>query len=1151
MMSSMNVQTQHKIFAKSITEQFISNITGEGVERVEGKVPEDKFIVGQLAPISTNAVSFITSRVIINGVGVNFNINLEDLNNCALNIQLCGNWFYRVRPTYEEQCESAVKQYNKLFERQYSSVKEFLNDMDVMEIIENVDSKKTNSYDIRLLQIYKKVSMEEHHLGISVRLKDIYDSDAEVAAIDDLALENQELYNSIQGIIKDSVLTDPDYYDYDIRSKLTLRDLETEENWRAFLAREKKDARILPNWNAAIVLEAKKRSDILAISIKMLNKAEQVEAELSKKRNKESVKISTIFNARLKVNLIEAKYQPIKLAHFKDDYKYNKEQAAIGFNCNIDFRELRDTNDYIVTTNVPIYEQYRLKTNDEIPAKFSDLINDPVQTLESIYSHMLDELGTWNDKYAEAKYCYSRQALRQMKNEIDDFELEISRFKLGIDLIRDYSVIKDAFVYMNQAFANSPKSYGGWRLFQVIYIVSVILDIAVCEKHLAIPENIRSKTTFDDVDVIFFPTGGGKTEAFLGTVVFSLFFDRLRGKNAGVTAILRYPLRLLAAQQASRVCNILAQAELLRRKDNRMNKSDEFALGYLCGEGNTPNKLNKYKLDEINSLSVVERDKKFLVVEKCPFCNGDLHMMADIDHMRLVHVCSNRICKESILPIYIVDNEIYRYLPSVIISTVDKMSAIGFNRNFSQIFRGANRRCDFHGYCGTDGCIEFKECQEESFSKVQMYDPVPTLMIQDELHLIRESLGTYDSHYELMIDYFCKHHTSSMRGMKVIGATATISNYEDQIQQLFLKNPHRFPCESIDLKKHFYSYIDESDLNRIIIGYAPFGRAVINGVAYSLKALREVIWKYVQNPECIHEIKGLEDIELHDANKIIQDYWLSIEYNNVKIDSTNVVGALNNPINIELSDAGIRTYSAAKMTGDDSFQDVRKILAEIETAQDIVNDVDFNMISATSMISHGVDADRFNQIMFFGIPGSTAEYIQAYSRAGRKYPGIVIDIIRPTRPTDQSYLRYFQKFHEYKDILIDPVPVNRWANKAIDVTLPGIFSGLILSVYYPRNTKRIYMMPDLQKAIINNEIDKEEVRNQLYEIYGCILDDGQIRNVSKIYKNKIDDFVDTIFSRIAEKSVGEVYLTQGLNDLGFHVMQSLRDTEKQLIVEVD
>ena len=307
----------------------------------------------------------------------------------------------------------------------------------------------------------------------------------------------------------------------------------------------------------------------------------------------------------------------------------------------------------------------------------------------------------------------------------------------------------------------------------------------------------------------------------------------------------------------------------------------------------------------------------------------------------------------------------------------------------------------------------------------------------------------------------------------------------------------------------------------------------------------------MENQELIRNIPGLEDIETNQATKVIQDYWLSIEYNNVKIDSTNVVGALNNPINIELGDAGIRPYSAAKMTGDDSFQDVRKILAEIESAENIIDDVDFNMISATSMISHGVDADRFNEIVFFGMPGSTAEYIQAYSRAGRKYPGIVVDIIRPSRPTDQSYLRYFQKFHEYKDILVDPVPVNRWANKAIDVTMPGIFCGLMLSVYYPLCGHKIYMMPELKKAVENNEIDKEKVKQQMYEIYGCITDDGQIRNISKIYKKKIDGFVEIVFKRILDKSVGEEYITGGLNNLGFHVMQSLRDTEKQLIVEVN
>ena len=1147
----MNDQICHKIFAEKITQEFIEKLTGEGISRIEGKVPEDQFVVGQLSPGSANMDSYISSRVVINGVGVNFTIPKKDLDQAILEVHLCGNWFYRVYPTYAEQSNAAVRQYNRLFGKNYSTIQQFANDLEVKQKLAETDSKKSNSYDIPLLQIYKRVSIEDYDFTAKIVLNDIYDKDSERGMIGDLDPINLSLYDKVQTVIRDVVLTDPQYYTYDIKSKISLENLLTEEAWKAFLEKEHKEAKILPNWNLALIADIKQSGDLLAVNLKFINKAEQVESELMKKRYKDHIKISTIFNARLKVKIIGSKYVPIKLTHFKDDYKYDKEQAALGFNCNIDFLELKESMDYIVTTNVPLFKQYRLKTNDDIPARFADLISDPVPTLLTILSGMQQELSEWRKTYKKCKPTLSEIAQQQMKNEIEDFELEIGRFKIGIDLIRDYSIIKDAFVFMNQAFSNSPKSYGGWRLFQIVYIVSVILDIAVCEKELALPENIKSKSTFDYADVIFFPTGGGKTEAFLGTVVFNLFFDRLRNKNRGVTAILRYPLRLLAAQQASRVCNILAQAELIRRSEPRMSGSDEFGLGYLCGEGNTPNKLNKYKLDEINSLSHTERDRKYLVVEKCPFCGEDLHMMADVDHMRLVHVCGNKKCNERVLPIYIVDNEIYRYLPSVIISTVDKMSAIGFNRNFTQLFRGSGRKCHKHGYCGVDSCIEFKECDEEIFPEIDMYDPVPTLMIQDELHLIRESLGTYDSHYELMIDYFCKKHTTSKRGMKIIGATATISNYEEQINQLFLKDPKRFPCESINLKKHFYSRIDEEDLNRIILGYAPFGRAMINGVAYSLKALREVIWKYVETPELVKQIDGMEEVDLEQAKKIIQDYWLSIEYNNVKIDSTNVVGALNNPVNIELGDEGIRTYTAAKMTGDDSFQDVRKILAEIETAGNIIDDVDFNMISATSMISHGVDADRFNEIVFFGMPGSTAEYIQAYSRAGRKYPGIVIDIIRPSRPTDQSYLRYFQKFHEYKDILVDPVPVNRWANKAIDVTMPGIFCGLILSVYYPICGHKIYMMPELKKAVENEEIDKEDVKQQMYEVYGCFTDDGQIRNISKIYKKKIDEFVDTVFKRILDKSVGEEYITGGLNNLGFHVMQSLRDTEKQLIVEVN
>ncbi len=1147
----MKDQICHKLFAEHITKEYISALTGEGIDRIEGKIPEDQFVVGQLSPSSTDMASFISSRVVINGVGVNFNIPEDDLGDAKLNIQLCGNWFYRVYPTYDEQCDAVVRHYNQLFDRDYQTVNDFINDAEVRNKIDLADSKKLNSYDISLLQIYKKVSIEDNVNSVNIVLKDVYDSTAGIGVIEDLDPINLKIYDQIQQIIANKVLADPAYYEYDIKSKVSLYDLESKKKWEDFLLHEHKTSRILPNWNMAITAEIKKVDSAFAISLKMINKAEQVESELLKRRFKDHVKISTIFNARLKVRILGSKYIPIKLTHFKDDYKYNNEQAALGFNCNIDFLELKDSKDYIVTTNIPTFKQYRLKTNNEIPARFEDLIADPVNTLLTIYQGMIAVLGEWNSRYDEQKDRMTAAAQKQMRTEIGDFEIEISRFKIGIDLIRDYSIIKDAFEYMNKTFANSPKSYGGWRLFQIVYIVSVILDIAICEDSLALPEDIKQKSTFDAADIIFFPTGGGKTEAFLGTVVFNLFFDRLRGKTCGVTAILRYPLRLLAAQQASRVCNTLAQAELIRRTDIRISKSDEFSMGYLCGDLNTPNKLDTEKLNEINGLSQLDRDEKYLVVEKCPYCGGDLHMMADFDHMRLVHVCGNEGCKENILPIYVVDKEIYRYLPSVIISTVDKMSTIGFNRNFTQIFRGADKVCRTHGYCGTDGCIEFKECKEETVSDINMYDPVPTLMIQDELHLLRESLGTYDSHYESMIDYFCRKHTTSLRGMKVIGATATISNYEDQIQQLFLKEPRRFPCESIDIRRNFYSYIDDEDLNRIIIGYAPFGRAIVNGVAYSLKALREVIWKYVEEPGKIKCISGLEELSIEQAKKIVQDYWMAIEYNNVKSDSDRVIGALSNPINIELTDEGVRTYCAAKMTGDDSFQDVRKILAEIETAQDIVNDVDYNMISATSMISHGVDADRFNEIMFFGIPGNTAEYIQAYSRAGRKYPGIVIDIIRPTRPTDQSYLRYFQKFHEYKDILVDPVPINRWANKAIDITMPGIFSGLILSIYYPICGHKIYMMHELKKAVNNKEIDPDTIKQEMYEIYGCYTEDGRIRSIANIYKKKIDIFVDTVFQRITDKTVNEEYITAGLYNIGFHVMNSLRDTEKNLIVEVD
>ena len=530
-------------------------------------------------------------------------------------------------------------------------------------------------------------------------------------------------------------------------------------------------------------------------------------------------------------------------------------------------------------------------------------------------------------------------------------------------------------------------------------------------------------------------------------------------------------------------------------------------------------------------------------------------MKFDENSYRLIHYCDNTECRSNgILPIFMVDHEIYRYLPSAIISTVDKLAILGNNPNFRNIFSGATHRRPKHGFTNTTKCMvdrEFCDVDIADFEEVEMYDPAPTLFIQDELHLIRESLGTYASHYESFIDYYVKNVSPSHRPIKIIGATATISSYKTQISQLYNKDPIRFPCASPDLKRNFYSYIGNDDIQRLIIGYAPFGKAIINSVVYSLKYMREVVYDYVKCPEKVLNIPGIGIDSIDEALEILKDYWIFLEYNNIKRDGNNVEGALETPINVELRKDGVTPFKTRKMTGDETFQDVREVLSKVENNEDVFNGV--NLIVATSMISHGVDADRFNIMFFYGMPGNTAEYIQAYSRTGRKYTSIVIDIMRPSRETDQSYLKNFVNFHEFKDILVESVPINRWATKAIDWTLPGIFTGLLLMKYDPQLQSSCgsqFFMNNIKKAISNGYLDKATVIEELKLAYGCTVA-GQVNELGNQYKEKIESFVEDVFARISDKNWEKENIFSGFELMGYHIMNSMRDTDTQLIIELE
>ena len=399
--------------------------------------------------------------------------------------------------------------------------------------------------------------------------------------------------------------------------------------------------------------------------------------------------------------------------------------------------------------------------------------------------------------------------------------------------------------------------------------------------------------------------------------------------------------------------------------------------------------------------------------------------------------------------------------------------------------------------------------------------------------------------------YCAKNISPSRRPIKTIGATATISSYATQITQLYSKDPLRFPCASPFLNRNFYSYIEENDTQRLIMGYAPYGKAIINSVVYSLKYMREVVYAYLMNPQAILEIPNIGIDTIEDALEILKDYWIFLEYNNVKRDGNNVEGALDTPINVELRKQGIPEFITRKMTGDETFQDVREVLAQVENNENVYEGI--NLIAATSMISHGVDADRFNIMFFFGIPGNTAEYIQAYSRTGRKHSSIVVDIIRPSRETDQSYLKNFIKFHEFKDIMVESVPINRWATKAIDGTLPGIFVGLLLNKYdleLQFSAGSLFFMNSIKKAILSGALNAATIKQELQTAYGCIIG-GQVNELGNQYKAKIEEFVDAIFEKIVDKNWENENLFSGFTLLGYHIMNSLRDTDTQLIIELD
>lgn len=593
-----------EIIAKEIADRFISSISGTDKKQWIFHNPEDRIYVGKLSPQSTQ--DSFSSSVLIKQISVDFQIPKKDINAAVLQIYPQGNFFFRVLPTLEQQREFFLKNFISTFSSTFKPEIPLSNFDALVEAYNtNKLTPEMRAHRVQLLPVYEKIAIDRNNVFFKVKIVEIYNPAFDCGSIPTESSFYKEIKEQVEALCAE-VKTRHNVISCQFRDKLKIEDLLSDKTWSAYIKKqqEREEFDMFQRFDYSINVDLKGREDYLNVTVALSNETlwgdesagfGQYSAQTDKYR------INTLFNSGIIIRCLNTELVPIELDYFADDYKYDRFVYALGNNCNVSYDKDKVE---ILTTHVPCFFQYRLKTNDRMSIKFDDLIVDPVTTLKKIHSKMLAELSNWELDFEKRKLlkqgvkgALTEQGARQFRNEIAAFKMEISRFATGIDLIIKHNMIFDAFIYMNQTFKNAAKSkgYDSWRLFQIVFIVSLILDVVAHEQDLILDDDIKSKAKTDDVDILYFPTGGGKTEAFLGILVFNLFFDRLRGKNHGVTAILKYPLRLLSVQQVQRVTNILANAEMVR-KAKKVGISP-FSLGYYVGKGNTLNKIDKKRTE--------------------------------------------------------------------------------------------------------------------------------------------------------------------------------------------------------------------------------------------------------------------------------------------------------------------------------------------------------------------------------------------------------------------------------------------------------------------------------------------------------------------------------------------------------------------------
>lgn len=697
----------------------------------------------------------------------------------------------------------------------------------------------------------------------------------------------------------------------------------------------------------------------------------------------------------------------------------NVQQWAVGHTCSAMWDEPDDgTVQSVITSWFPEAMVHEISAAGD--SEFQDehvkaqmgaafLASQEKDGLCSGLTAFVDAYGSWISRMEEQVPFLSEQFSDQGNLHMQRCRAAETRMRVGIALLESSPEVLAAFRLANTALAlqyswridpDPPELV--WRPFQLGFALLSLESIAN-------PESPDRET----MDLLWFPTGGGKTEAYLLLTAFAIFLRRLRATGeplgAGVTTFMRYTLRLLTIQQFERAAALICACEMVRLgklEKGAVQLPDHFltdvpiSLGLWVGEGATPNSL----ADAEKALDT-EGESSPAQLRNCPCCHGVLDWTIGVDKTCVEVRCRSGTCAVGRalgrLPIWTVDEDVYREQPTLVIGTVDKYAQITRNQTSGRLFG-----------LGTPAAP-------------------PDLIIQDELHLISGPLGSLAGLYETAVDEMCR--ARSGHRAKVIGSTATIRRAETQISALFDRGSFQFPPPGLDHANSGFAIENRKVPGRRYVGVTTVGRSA----------------KFTQQAVAASLLQAATDPALGDDKR--DGYWTLVNYFNSLRELGGALVLMRDDVARSVKDYASRrgnetareAATQIELTSRVRSSDIPRFLKDLERHWSDPDHID--IVLASNMISVGMDVSRLGLMVVNGQPKTIAEYIQATSRVGRsqKAPGLIITLFNAAKSRDRSRYETFASWHRslYRDV--EATSVTPFAPRARDRALHAPFVAMI------------------------------------------------------------------------------------------------------------